>query len=344
MNLTMTDKNIAIIGAGSWGTAIAIHLSKKFKEISLWVYENDLCEIIRKSRENKWFLSGFTIPQNIVPETSFELVAKSKSVVLIAVPTPVLRNIVSKIMPYIEPDTLIINASKGIENDTLTPGHKIIEDTLKVPFKLATISGPTFAKEVAAQVPSAILAASKSTETTKLVQQIFSSQNLKVFTSKDIMGVEIGGALKNVIAIATGICDGLGLGFNTRAALITRGLVEIARIGTELGAKPETFNGLSGLGDLVLTCTGDLSRNRQLGIQLGQGKSLQDITKKMRTVAEGVSTVKSAHKLIRNLNIQASIMEETFKVLHENKSPEKALGDLMNVKISNEFLGIKGLA
>ncbi len=158
------------------------------------------------------------------------------------------------------------------------------------------------------------------------------------------MGVEIGGALKNVIAIATGICDGLGLGFNTRAALITRGLVEIARIGTKLGAKPETFNGLSGLGDLVLTCTGDLSRNRQLGIQLGQGKSLADITNNMRTVAEGVSTVKSAHKLIHKFNIQASIMEETYKVLHENKLPEKALGDLMMVEISNEFSGIKGLA
>ena len=340
----MTNDNIAIIGAGSWGTALAIHLSKKFKKISLWVYENDLCEIIRKERENIWFLPEFMIPENIIPENSLELVVKNKSCILMVVPTPALRNIITKLIPYITPDTLIINASKGIENDSLTPCHKIIEDTLKIPLKLATISGPTFAKEVAAQVPSAILAASKSSETTKIVQKMFSSENLKVFTSEDIMGVEIGGALKNVIAIATGVCDGLGLGSNTRAALITRGLVEIARIGTKLGAKPETFNGLSGLGDLVLTCTGDLSRNRQLGIQLGQGKSLEDLTKNMRTVAEGISTVKSAHKLIQKLNIQASIMEETFKVLHENKSPEKALGDLMMVEIANEFTGIKGLA
>ncbi|MDC0206504.1 NAD(P)-dependent glycerol-3-phosphate dehydrogenase [Nitrospinae bacterium] len=342
--LIMTNDNIAIIGAGSWGTALAIHLSKKFKKISLWVYENDLCEIIRKERENIWFLPEFIIPENIIPENSLELVVKNKSCILMVVPTPALRNIATKLIPYIKPDTLIINASKGIENDSLIPCHKIIEDTLKIPLKLATISGPTFAKEVAAQVPSAILAASKSSETTKIVQKIFSSQNLKVFTSEDIMGVEIGGALKNVIAIATGVCDGLGLGFNTRAALITRGLVEIARIGTKLGAKPETFNGLSGLGDLVLTCTGDLSRNRQLGVQLGQGKSLGDLTKNMRTVAEGISTVKSAHKLIHKLNIQASIMEETFKVLHENKSAEKALGDLMMVEISNEFTGIEGLA
>lgn len=339
----MINKNIAIIGAGSWGTALALHLSKKFKEVSLWVYEQDLCEIIRTERENKWFLSGFTIPQNILPENSLESVINNKSIVLIAVPTTALRNIVGKLKPHIKSDTLIVNASKGIENESLIPCHKIIEDTLKISTKIATISGPTFAKEIAAEVPSAILAASKSPETTKVVQEIFSSRNLKVFTSDDIMGVEIGGALKNVIAIATGICDGLGLGFNTRAALITRGLVEIARIGTELGAKPETFKGLSGLGDLVLTCTGDLSRNRQLGIQLGQGKSLEDITKKMRTVAEGISTVKSAHKLIHKFNIQASIMEETFKVLYENKSPKKALGDLMKVDISNEFSGIKGL-
>ena len=340
----MINENIAVVGAGSWGTALALHLSKKFKNISLWVYENDLCEIIRKERENKWFLSGFAIPKNITPESSLESVVKNKSLVLIAVPTPALRNIAIKLKTYIKPEILIVNASKGIENDSLSPCHKIIEDTIKTPLKLATISGPTFAKEVAAQVPSAILAASKSLKTTTKVQKIFSSQNLKVFTSNDIMGVEIGGALKNVIAIATGICDGLGLGFNTRAALITRGLVEIARIGTELGAKPETFNGLSGLGDLVLTCTGDLSRNRQLGIQLGQGKSLEDITKKIRTVAEGISTVKSAHKLIHKFNIQASIMEETFKVLYKNKSPEKALSDLMKVEISNEFSGIKGLA
>jgi len=339
----MNYKNIAVIGAGSWGTALALHLSNKLNGVSLWVYENDLCEIIKKERENKWFLPGYKLPNNIKPENSIELTVKDKSIVLMAVPTSNLRKIVYKLEQFIKPGTLIINASKGIEIDSLEPCHKIIENTLCKPIKLATISGPTFAKEVADQIPSAILAASKSQETTKKVQKIFSSQNLKVFTSVDILGVEIGGALKNVIAIATGISDGLGLGFNTRAALITRGLVEIARIGTMLGAKPETFNGLSGLGDLVLTCTGDLSRNRQLGIKLGKGESLEVITKKMRTVAEGISTVQSAQKLIQQLNIQASIMEETYKVLHKNKSPKEALNDLMKVPISNEFSGIKGI-
>jgi len=339
----MNYENIAVIGAGSWGTALALHLSKKLNEVSLWVYENDLCEIIKKERENKWYLSGYKISKNINPVNSLELAVKNKPIVLMAVPTTNLRRIIGKLKHLIKPDTLIINASKGIEVDSLEPCHKIIENTLYKPIKLATISGPTFAKEVADQIPSAILAASKSQEITKIVQKIFSSQSLKVFTSVDILGVEIGGALKNVIAIATGISDGLGLGFNTRAALITRGLVEIARIGTMLGARAETFNGLSGLGDLVLTCTGDLSRNRQLGIKLGKGESLEEITKKMKTVAEGISTVQSAQKLIQQLNIQASIMEETYKVIHKNKSPKEALSDLMRVPISNEFSGIKGI-
>jgi glycerol-3-phosphate dehydrogenase (NAD(P)+) len=340
----MDTKKIAIIGAGSWGTALSLHLAEKIEQISLWVYEKELCDIILKERENKWFLSGFPLPKNINPNNSIETVIRDHSIILMVTPTPTLRDIMSQLEPFIQPESLIINASKGIENDSLSTCHKIIKDSLNIPCDVATISGPTFAKEVAAKVPSALLACSESKNAAKRVQEIFSSKYLKVFTSTDILGVEIGGALKNVIAIATGISDGLKLGFNTRAALMTRGLVEITRIGTELGAKPETFYGLSGLGDLVLTCTGDLSRNRQLGIQLGEGKSLKEITKDMRMVAEGVSTVKSAYKLIQKLNIQASVMQETYKVLHENKAPEKALEDLMSVEISTEFSGIKGLA
>ena len=340
----MNTKKIAIIGAGSWGTALSLHLAETFEKVSLWVYEKELCDLILKERENKWFLPSFHLPENIIPDNSIEAVMQDQSVILMVTPTPTLRNIMAKLKPFIQPESLIINASKGIENDSLSTCHKIIMDSLKVPCDVATISGPTFAKEVAAKVPSALLAASESAYAAKRVQEIFSSKYVKVFTSTDVLGVEIGGALKNVIAIATGISDGLKLGFNTRAALITRGLVEITRIGTELGAKPETFYGLSGLGDLVLTCTGDLSRNRQLGIQLGEGKSLEEITKDMRMVVEGVSTVKSAYKLIQKLNIQASVMQETYKVLHENKAPEKALEDLMRVEISTEFSGIKGLA
>ncbi len=340
----MNYKKIAIVGAGGWGTALSLHLAEKFDHVSLWVYETELCQIIQKERENKWFLPGFPLPGNIFPDPSLEKVVRGQSIILVVVPTPTLRNIMVQLKPIIEPHSLIISASKGIENDSLATCHQIIQDSLNFPCRIAAISGPTFAKEVAGEVPSALLASSESIETAEMVQDIFATENMKVFTSTDIIGVEIGGALKNVIAIATGICDGLKLGFNTRAALITRGLVEISRIGTALGAKPETFYGLSGLGDLVLTCTGDLSRNRQLGIQLAQGKSLEEITKDMKMVAEGVSTVKSAYKLIQKLDIQASIMEETYKVLHENKSPQQALKDLMKVEISTEFSGIKGLA
>lgn len=336
-------EKISIIGAGSWGTALAIHLSGKFRQISLWVYEKELCDTLIQSKENPWFLPGHPLPENIQPTSSLESAIRGQSIILLVVPTHVIRQTLTEISPFLSKDCLLICASKGIENDTLFTTHQIFQDVLNTSYSIASISGPTFAKEVASGVPSALVASAEDLETASQVQEIFSTDKMKVFTSTDLVGVEIGGALKNVIAIATGICDGLGLGFNTRAALITRGLVEISRIGTELGARPETFYGLTGLGDLVLTCTGDLSRNRQLGIQLGQGKSLQEITKNMKMVAEGVLTVKSAYSLMKKFNVQAAIIEETYRVLHENKSPDQALKDLMKLEISTEFTGIKGL-
>tara|TARA_B110000438_G_scaffold295359_1_gene338244 strand:- start:478 stop:1491 length:1014 start_codon:yes stop_codon:yes gene_type:complete len=334
-------KQISIIGAGSWGTALAIHLANNFRQISLWVYEKELCASMTRTRENAWFLPGHPLPENIHPTSSLQYAVKEQSLILLVVPTHVLRQTLFQIKPYISKDCLIISASKGIENETLLTGHQIIKDILDI--SSATISGPTFAKEVAKGIPSALLASAENLETAKQVQELFTTEKMKVFANNDLIGVEIGGALKNVIAIATGISDGLGLGFNTRAALITRGLVEISRIGTKLGAKPETFYGLTGLGDLVLTCTGDLSRNRQLGIQLGKGKTLKEITENMKMVAEGVLTVKSAYSMIKKFNVQAAIMEETYRVLHENKPPGQALKDLMKVEISTEFAGIKGL-
>ena len=333
-------KRISIIGAGSWGTALAIHLANNFSQISLWVYEKELCAYMTRTRENAWFLPGYPLPENIHPTSSLQYAVKEQSLILLVVPTHVIRQTLFQIKPYISKDCLIISASKGIENETLLTGHQIIKDILDI--SSATISGPTFAKEVAKGVPSALLASAEKLETAKQVQELFTTEKMKVFANNDLIGVEIGGALKNVIAIATGISDGLGLGFNTRAALITRGLVEISRIGTKLGAKPETFYGLTGLGDLVLTCTGDLSRNRQLGIQLGKGKTLKEITAEMKMVAEGVLTVKSAYSMIKKFNVQAAIMEETYSVLHENKPPGQALKDLMKVEISTEFSGIKG--
>lgn len=334
---------IGVVGAGSWGTALSIVLAGKGHRVDLWVYEEDLCEVMNQERENRVYLPGFQLPDSIYSSHSLQEVVANKKILLLVVPTHVMRSTLNAVKAFIDPDCLIINASKGIENESLLPIHKVIEETLPTFDSLAVLSGPTFAKEVAQGNPSAIVAAAQRQETAERVQALFNTDKLKVFTSTDLMGVEIGGALKNVVAIATGISDGLQLGFNTRAALINRGLVEIIRIGTAMGARPETFSGLSGMGDLVLTCTGDLSRNRTVGLKLGQGLKLDEITASMKMVAEGIRTVTSAYQLKNKFDIQASIIDETYRVLHEEKSPQQALQDIMTVETSSEFTGIKGL-
>lgn len=339
----MRQNKIGVVGAGSWGTALSHLLSGNGYEIDLWVFEKELCEIIEKTRENSYFLPGTVLSEKITPTLSLEKAVSGKSIIILVVPTHVMRQTIEKFTPYLQKDCLIVNASKGIENETFLTGHMIVRELVKSPCSLASISGPTFAAEIAKAVPSALVAAADDLEISRQVMEIFSNSNLKVFASDDLLGVEIGGALKNVIAIATGISDGLELGFNARAALITRGLVEITRIGTAMGARPETFSGLSGLGDLVLTCTGDLSRNRTVGIKLGRGQKLKEITKNMKMVAEGIRTVKSAYGLKKKYDIQASIIEETYKVIYEEKPPQQALKDLMKVEISTEFSGIRGL-
>lgn len=339
----MKNTAIGVVGAGSWGTALSLLLAEKGYEVDLWVYEKELCEILVEKRENTYFLPGFSLPGNVKPSVDIEQVVANKPIVVLVVPTHVLRATAENMAPHLQRGCLAINASKGIENSTLLTGHQILESIFKNSCKIGAVSGPTFAAEIARRAPSAIVAAAHDAETARRIQELFSGPNLKAFSSADIAGVELGGALKNVIAIATGIADGLKLGFNARAALITRGLVEITRIGTALGARPETFSGLSGLGDLVLTCTGDLSRNRSVGIKLGEGHKLSAITQNMKMVAEGIRTVKSAWQLKKKFNIQASIIGETYKVLHEGKPPRQALDDLMKVEISTEFSGIKGL-
>jgi glycerol-3-phosphate dehydrogenase (NAD(P)+) len=334
---------IGVIGAGSWGTALSLLLARKNIPVDLWVYEKDLCQQIDEARENKLFLPGFKIPENIKPTNSIENAVAGKKILLLVAPTHVVRQTLLNIRDVIEPNCLIINASKGIENDSLFTSHQLMLEILTKPYIPAILSGPTFAKEIAQGAPSGAVVACHNQANANRVKDIFSSPNFKVFTSTDIIGVELGGALKNVIAIATGISDGLELGYNARAALITRGLVEMTRIGVAMGARPETFSGLSGIGDLVLTCTGDLSRNRAVGIKIGQGQSLKDITSNMSMVAEGVRTVKSAYELKKKLNLQAAIIDETYQMLYEEKSPKEALKDLMNVEVSSEFSGVKGL-
>ncbi|MGP0564774.1 MULTISPECIES: NAD(P)H-dependent glycerol-3-phosphate dehydrogenase [unclassified Nitrospina] len=340
----MTDSSrIGVIGAGSWGTALSLLLAEQGRRVDLWAFEPEVCAAIKEKGENTIFLPGIALPDSIHPSTRFEDVVKDKDEIVLVVPTHVLRSTVGRFAPLLKPDCLVISASKGIENDSLQFVHQIVNETLGRPQPFAALSGPTFAAEIAGKTPSAIVAAAENEEIATRVKALFESSFLKVFTSTDVLGVELGGALKNVIAIATGISDGLGLGFNTRAALINRGLVEMTRIGTALGARLETFSGLSGMGDLVLTCTGDLSRNRTVGMKLAKGESLDQITGSMKMVAEGVHTVTSAYRLKENLNIQAAIIEETYQVLHRGKSPQSALLDLMNVEIGSEFSGIKGL-
>ncbi len=332
---------IGIVGAGGWGTALSLHLAGKGLRVDLWVYEEDLCTTMQQDRENPVYLPGIRLPEGIRPSHSLQEVVAGKKVLLLVVPTHVLRNTLNALKGFLDPDCLMINASKGIENETLLPIHKIIQESISNP--LAALSGPTFAMEIAQGKPSAIVAAASQQETAERVQSLFNTDTLKVFTSTDLMGVELGGSLKNVIAIATGISDGLGLGLNTRAAIINRGLVEITRIGTTMGARPETFMGLSGMGDLVLTCTGDLSRNRTVGLKLGQGLKIKEITASMKMVAEGIRTVTSAYQLKNKFDIQASIIEETYQVVQHGKSPQKALQALMNVETTSEFTGIKGM-
>ncbi len=337
------NQNIAVLGAGSWGTALALHLGHQGYPVNLWVFEPDLAEEMCRTRENPRFLPGHRLPDCVHPSNDLEEVVRNRNFIILVTPSHVVATLARRLEPLIADHALIVNASKGLEEETYLPLSQVLKRELGPTVGLATLSGPTFAKEVAQQVPSTIVVASNSNENAEIAQNILTTQKLRVFISNDPLGVEVGGALKNVIAIAAGICDGLELGYNTRAGLITRGLVEISRIGTAMGARPETFYGLSGLGDLILTCTGDLSRNRTVGLKLGKGQTLKQITEGMQMVAEGIKTVKSAFALKEKYGIQAAIIEETYRVLYEEKSPGKALDDLMRVEIRNEFSGVRGI-
>jgi len=341
MNSILSEKKkLSVIGAGAWGTALANLLAKKNHQVNLWVYEKDLCRIIEEKRENVRYFPGTKLSENITPFFDLEeAVSTSVSTVIIVVPSQHVRGILKALSSFLPEDVLIVSASKGIENGTLSTISQIYREEFssRSSDAFAVISGPSFAREISDERPSAVVAASIKRETAKHLQELFSTHYFRIFLSSDVIGVELGGALKNVIAIAAGISDGLGNGYNSRAALITRGLAEMIRIGNVMGAKPQTLAGLSGMGDLILTCTGELSRNRTLGLHIGKGKSLKEIQKEMITVAEGVATVKSAHNLIEKHNIHAAIIKETYCILYENKHPHQAMRDLMKLHPSEEF-------
>ena len=339
MEVDVKEYRIGVVGAGSWGTALAQLLGSKGFRVNHWAYEQEVVEQIQNHRENQYFLPGFTLSDNITASNDLTGVVSEKDLVLIVVPSHVMREITQKMAGHISENTIMVCASKGIENKThLTMSGVIKENIPGIPdHRLAVISGPSFAKEVAQGLPTVVTVASTDATTAGMVQQIFATPYFRVYSSDDMLGVELGGSVKNVIAIAAGVVDGLGLGLNTRAALITRGMTEIRRLGVKLGANPRTFTGLAGFGDLVLTCTGTLSRNHTVGQKIGEGMKLKEILAEMRMVAEGVKTAKSVYNLSRKVGVDMPISQEMYRILYEDLSPKEAVYRLMTRDLKKEL-------
>lgn len=326
---------VAVIGAGAWGTAIAMVLGRAgAHQVKLWAFEKEVCESIASRRVNEPFLAGFKIPDPVTVTNDLAEALRDADIVVSVMPSHHCRRVFTTMTPHLRPEMLFVSATKGIENDSLLRMSEVIKEVVHtgrgfVPH-VAALSGPTFAKEVAKGDPTAITVASTDNELTAAIQREFSDPAFRVYTNEDIIGVELGGALKNVIAIAAGVCDGLGLGHNTIAALITRGLSEITRLSVSCGAKRETMAGLAGMGDLVLTCTGGLSRNRTVGVELGKGRRLDDIIAGMHgMVAEGVLNTNAAVGLAERQGIEMPITAQMYNILHEGKPAKEAIRELM---------------
>lgn len=322
------SRNISVIGAGSMGTAVSILLNKNGHNVRMWTPFKEEVEMILSSREQKEKLPGIQIPDSIECTDEIEKVLNKTDLVVMVVPLQTVRGSVKLISKYIGDKTIISCFSKGIEIDTGLRPSQIISEEIPEAITVA-LSGPCHAEELAREIPSAYVSASEDSEASEYVQDIFISPTFRVYTNPDIIGVELGGAIKNVIALCAGISDGLGFGDNTKAALMTRGISEITRLGQAMGAQPQTFAGLAGIGDLIVTCTSMHSRNRRAGILIGKGMSLDEALKEVKMVVEGVSTTKAAYKLAKQLNVSMPIIFEAYKVLFEGKSAREAVTDLM---------------
>ncbi|MBW2483794.1 MAG: NAD(P)-dependent glycerol-3-phosphate dehydrogenase [Deltaproteobacteria bacterium] len=339
----MTVERIAVIGAGSWGTALTKPIGDLGQTISLWGHRKEHVAELKATRQNKAYLPGYRLPQTVTPVSDLREAVEGHTIVIMVVPSHVFREVFTGLEPYLERGAYVISASKGIENDSLLTMTQVMEEILASSANAgernigtAVLSGPSFAKEVAAGIPTAVTVASLHKDTAIHIQRALSSHLFRVYAATDVIGLELGGALKNIIAIGAGICDGLGYGTNTRAALITRGLAEISRLGVSMGADPLTFSGLGGLGDLVLTCTGDLSRNRTVGLKLGQGKKLDIILSEMNMVAEGVKTTRSAWNLAKKVGVEMPILEQVYQVLYQDKPCKDAVRDLLARSLKEE--------
>ena len=338
----MNSSSIAVIGAGSWGTSLALLWARNFQEVRLWGHNPEHIKMLRTTRVNNKYLKGFPFPENIIPVSDIKQAIASTKIILMVVPSHSLRQIVGKIEPLVEDDTKIISAIKGIENNTLQTMTQVMEDILHDVLAqnrgvdIGVLSGPSFAEEVARGIPTAVTLGFRDLYVAKQLQKVLATDFFRIYTSRDIIGLEISAALKNIIAIATGVCEGLGYGLNTRAALITRGLAEIRRFGLALGADDATFSGLSGLGDLILTCTGNLSRNRKVGLMLGQGKSMKQVENEMKMVAEGIKTTKSVYDLAKKIEIEMPILEQIHSIIYKEKKCSEAVKDLLKRELREE--------
>ena len=337
----MIPSEVAIIGGGAWGTALAVHLGRAGRAVRLWIHENDLVTRMLERRDNPAYLPGVRIPDAVVPTSDLGVAVDGAEVVLCAVPSLHARGVYLRLAPLLARDAAVIIATKGIEEDSLELPLEVAADELGEGRKLAVLSGPSFAREVAQGLPTAVVIAARDPQLAARLQRTISSRELRVYTNQDPIGVQIAGSLKNVLAIAVGIADSLGLGTNARAALITRGLAEMSRLVLALGGAASTTAGLAGLGDLVLTCTGELSRNLRVGRRLGRGERLQDILAGSRSVAEGVRTTVAVRALAGRAGVEMPIVQEVYRILHEDGRPQEGLERLLSRPLTSEEGSLK---
>jgi glycerol-3-phosphate dehydrogenase (NAD(P)+) len=331
-------KSLAIIGGGGWGTALAIILAPRFPRVRLWVYEADLAARMRETRENDVYLPGCRLPGHVEIVNQLPDALDGAVIVLSAIPSHLVRDLYQQMLPFVHESMVFVSATKGLENGTLLRMSDVIREVLRnrLSPRVAVISGPTFAVEVARLEPTALVVASTDGTLTEMIQAAFSGPTFRLYANSDPIGVEIGGSVKNVVAIGAGVVHGLGLGHNTMAALITRGLAEITRLAVAMGGMAQTLAGLAGLGDLVLTCSGDLSRNRAVGVELAQGRKLEEIVSSMKMVAEGVKTTHAVTDLAKRHSVEMPICEQMLKMLHFGISPREAIQRLMDRSLKGE--------
>ena len=335
----MTEQPRTLVaGGGSWGTALAALLSRQGVPTVLWAREEEVVDGINEHEENPLFLAGVPLPASLRATSDLDRALAGADVVINAIPTQFIRSVFASRADFLTGASLLISVSKGVEVGTLLTPSEVFEDIAPCPVTegLVALSGPSFADEVARGTPTAVVVASRVPDNARRARDLVSSETFRAYSSDDLIGVEMGGALKNVMAIAAGIADGLGTGHNTRAAVITRGLAELARLGVAKGGHPLTFAGLSGIGDLVLTCTGDLSRNRRVGFEIGRGRTLEEITAETNTVAEGVKTTLAARDLAQRLGVEMPITEQVYLTLYEDKDPRQVMMDLMTRQLRDE--------